>query len=150
MLKTVELIIEHNSDFYSKWDFYHYWAKNFKDLIRSSRMSSTQNGLKLTLTTFIKKTFSQRYEGFINITTIINDIDAIVTSSVALYGESFLNNEQKSRENIIKMHFMFYLRNNSKCHSKCPRCLGNSWPRWWWYRHWYRKYRANKLCPRFN
>ena len=72
--------------------------------IQSTRMSSTQNGLKLTLTTYVKITFSQTYEGFINITTIINDIDAIVTSSVALYGESFLMNEQKSREKILKMH----------------------------------------------
>ena len=31
--------------------------------------------------------FRQTYDGFINVTTIINDIDGIVTSSVALYGE---------------------------------------------------------------
>ena len=52
----------------------------------------------MTQTTYVKITFSQTYEGFINITTIINDIDAIVTSSVALYGESFFMNEQKTKE----------------------------------------------------
>ena len=80
-----------------------FWEMGLENL-KSTRMSSTQNGLKLTLTTYVKITFSQTYEGFINITTIINDIDAIVTSSVALYGESFLNNEQITREKIITMH----------------------------------------------
>ena len=80
-----------------------FWEMGLENL-KSTRMSSTQNGLKLTLTTYVKITFSQTYEGFINITTIINDIDAIVTSSVALYGESFLNNEHITREKIITMH----------------------------------------------
>ena len=88
--------------------------------------------------------FRQTYEGFINVTTIINDIDAIVTSSVALYGElSILKGDT------ISVLVKRFSRNYSERHSKRPRCPRQCWSRCWRSRLWYRKYFAGRFCPRY-
>lgn len=79
------------------------FGDNFEVLVTDSAilithillLSQNPKSVNISVTRLIKSPwlfdpyfiFRQTYDGFINVTTIINDIDAIVSSSVALYGE---------------------------------------------------------------
>ena len=92
--------------------------------------------------------FRQTYDGFINVTTIINDIDAIVTSSIAFYGK--ISNHGLSTDCKESKAMTLILRNNTKCGNQCSRRSRDCRSRWWWTSIRYWKYLAYQFYPRFD